>query len=592
MKLAYTTFLILGLSAAFLHAQAVPGLISYQGRIVDGTGVGLGTAPVTGLSAPVNRKILFRLFATATGGTTPLWSEEQTVTISKGDFSVILGQGVPATYNNNPEAPTHSTLLAALGDADRYLEIVVDNGDNALNATDSAIAPRQRLVSTAFAIRAASAASADSVTSGKDLNLKDANHGLGWYGADRLFNGVAINGPVLYGAGGGALGSVNGNTKNLALTWNSTGNVGIGTATPTEKLDIVGNGKFSANLSVGGNQTITGTLTAGTLSVTGNSSVTGSLTAGSLSTSGNFSASSGVFGGAVSATSITSSGGGSFSTNVTINNSSAATPANNTGGSGMRLTLWPGASDNTPFGFGIEPSTLFSVVPTNAGFKWYTGITERMKLDNTGNLGLGITPAEKLDVSGNIRASGIISSTGIKLPGGFEPEPTFVGTSGNYISFGHGGNSEDFIGYKNQVFYFRDSFAGGDSTQPSIDVGNNITAGGSITANGKTVAVGEESLRIIRGTISRDGVTLAGSGFTVDNNNIPTDAVANPNGQYYVRFNTAFSDIPTVTASSYESGNQDVVFVSTATKTGVLVEIRYLGGFTDHGVSFIAVGPR
>ena len=79
----------------------------------------------------------------------------------------------------------------------------------------------------------------------RDLLLRistDRNHGLGWYGAGKLFAGVNVNGPALYGNGGGALGTVNsGASTNVALYWNSSGNVGLGTTTPSQKLHVVGN---------------------------------------------------------------------------------------------------------------------------------------------------------------------------------------------------------------------------------------------------------------------------------------------------------------------------------------------------------------
>jgi len=54
----------------------------------------------------------------------------------------------------------------------------------------------------------------------------DRNHGLGWYGATKLFSGVNLDGPVLYGWSGGGLGSASGGER-LALQWNSAGNVSI-----------------------------------------------------------------------------------------------------------------------------------------------------------------------------------------------------------------------------------------------------------------------------------------------------------------------------------------------------------------------------
>ncbi|MEO1435830.1 MAG: tail fiber domain-containing protein, partial [Bacteroidota bacterium] len=73
-------------------------------------------------------------------------------------------------------------------------------------------------------------------------NGTDANHGLGWYGpaANKPFTGFSGDGPVLYGYGGGALGTVNNSVKKTALTWSSNGNVGIGTNTPQNKLDVEG----------------------------------------------------------------------------------------------------------------------------------------------------------------------------------------------------------------------------------------------------------------------------------------------------------------------------------------------------------------
>ncbi len=66
----------------------------------------------------------------------------------------------------------------------------------------------------------------------------DNNHGLGWYGGSKLFDSEPVDGPVLYGYNGGALGSNEGGTENIALRWENNGNVGIGTTTPRSRLDI------------------------------------------------------------------------------------------------------------------------------------------------------------------------------------------------------------------------------------------------------------------------------------------------------------------------------------------------------------------
>ncbi len=81
-------------------------------------------------------------------------------------------------------------------------------------------------------------------------NVLDGNHGLGWYGSSKQFAGVAVNGPVLYGFDGGALGSNQFGNKNIAIVWKSDGNVGIGTACPDAKLCVNGVIKVSEEVTV------------------------------------------------------------------------------------------------------------------------------------------------------------------------------------------------------------------------------------------------------------------------------------------------------------------------------------------------------
>ncbi len=68
----------------------------------------------------------------------------------------------------------------------------------------------------------------------------DLNHGLGWFGTGNTFAGANVNGPVLFGNGGGALGSVSGGVQSLALSWFADGNVGIGTQIPGAALQVSG----------------------------------------------------------------------------------------------------------------------------------------------------------------------------------------------------------------------------------------------------------------------------------------------------------------------------------------------------------------
>lgn len=76
------------------------------------------------------------------------------------------------------------------------------------------------------------------------FRVNDPNHGLGWFGSDysngfsRFFNGEHVNGPVLYGWNGGALGSNQAGSHAMALRWTRTNHVGVGTANPKERLQL------------------------------------------------------------------------------------------------------------------------------------------------------------------------------------------------------------------------------------------------------------------------------------------------------------------------------------------------------------------
>lgn len=135
-------------AAAAAWAQA-PSLMSYQGRVSDSAGVLLGSA------APVNRTVTFKFYSAATGGT-PVYAEAQTVTISGGDFSVLLGNGTGVSGLRGPAAPaaTPYITLPSVMTGNVYLGVTVDDGTA---AADPEITPRQQIVSAVYAFRAKTA---------------------------------------------------------------------------------------------------------------------------------------------------------------------------------------------------------------------------------------------------------------------------------------------------------------------------------------------------------------------------------------------------------------------------------------------------
>ena len=231
-SLLLTAFLYLGLGSVQAQDPSVPSYINYQGSVTDANGLPLGATDATPpVAEPINLRVLFRIYDSATGPANLLWTEEQTVTISLGQFSVLLGRGI--SFGSEDHGSIESVFTSNDGGGQegpqRFLGITVDNGDNVLDDGDVAISPRQQITTTAYSFRAGTA---DSVASGSSLLLNNsADNGLGYFGTGRTFNSTEINGPVLYGLSGGALGSVTGTTQKTALRWNDNSQVGIGTST-------------------------------------------------------------------------------------------------------------------------------------------------------------------------------------------------------------------------------------------------------------------------------------------------------------------------------------------------------------------------
>jgi hypothetical protein len=140
-------FLFAAFAATLTFASAqTPDLMSYQGRVSDAAGV------LIGASAPVNRTVTFKFYSAASGGV-PLYAETQTVTISSGEFSVLIGNGSGVSGFNGPSTPANQPFvtLSSIMNGNVYLGVTVDDGTP---AADGEISPRQQIVSGAFALRA------------------------------------------------------------------------------------------------------------------------------------------------------------------------------------------------------------------------------------------------------------------------------------------------------------------------------------------------------------------------------------------------------------------------------------------------------
>ena len=139
--------LALGLPNDGLAADAnPPERMTYQGYLVDGNGAALGN------SVPANYDIVFRIYDVKQGGVA-LWAEQQTVTVDKGYFSVLLGEGA-STSTGEPKDKLSEAFKGA-DISDRFIGITVAGLGG--SGVDVEIAPRLRLVSSPFAFTATQA---------------------------------------------------------------------------------------------------------------------------------------------------------------------------------------------------------------------------------------------------------------------------------------------------------------------------------------------------------------------------------------------------------------------------------------------------
>lgn len=144
------------------HGQArpeVPGLLTFQGSLVGADGAGIGETEA------VNYPVVFRIFDAATGGRL-LWAEQQAVSVRKGAFSVILGEGNP--YANEPR-PSLAALFESGTASDRFVEMTVRG--TAEGEADATVEPRTRLLTTAYALLANRARTAQDMVNGNGVPI-------------------------------------------------------------------------------------------------------------------------------------------------------------------------------------------------------------------------------------------------------------------------------------------------------------------------------------------------------------------------------------------------------------------------------------
>lgn len=138
-RLALLAGLALGLAAQAAN-QYPPGKLTFQGHLADAAGQPLG------LASPTNVLVQFRLYRSATGAAPAdlLWAEQQSVKVSGGFFTALLGGGAPTGVAGEFYTNNLAGLFLGPDASERYLGLtVVGQG--------AEIAPRMQFLSSPFA---------------------------------------------------------------------------------------------------------------------------------------------------------------------------------------------------------------------------------------------------------------------------------------------------------------------------------------------------------------------------------------------------------------------------------------------------------
>ena len=234
-KLLTTLLFATGISLAVAQDSA-PYFLSYQGRVTDGAGLAIGN------SIPENRLVRFQIYSSATGGTA-VYGEQQTVTISGGEFSVLIGNGQAVTGVSGPSNNTTlATILSNMSNTSLYLGVsVAASGGN----FTTEISPRQQLVAGAFAFRSKIA---ETVTS---QGVTASMLATGAVTSDKIAAGaVTLNSITNASITSAKIANSTINSSNIDGTsvglWSvsgsnifrSAGNVGIGTSSASAPLTV------------------------------------------------------------------------------------------------------------------------------------------------------------------------------------------------------------------------------------------------------------------------------------------------------------------------------------------------------------------
>jgi hypothetical protein len=220
-----------------------PERMTYQGYVADGNGDPLGNTN----TGPKNYDVIFRIYAAATAGTV-LWAEQQTVTVDRGYFSVLLGEG--STYGSEPHPAISSLFTNTANASDRYVEMTV-KGIGPGN-TDATILPRLRLLTSPYAFLARNAVNAGNLVNsanGQVVIITGTNVGIN---RTSPTSALDVNGTIkatTFSGSGSGLTSLN--ASNLSSGTVADARLSANVAKLDANQTFTGNNIFASDMQLG-----------------------------------------------------------------------------------------------------------------------------------------------------------------------------------------------------------------------------------------------------------------------------------------------------------------------------------------------------
>jgi len=201
-----------------VRAQSTPltsAPMAFQGYLVDGNGNPI--APTT----PKNYDVIFRVYNAETAGDL-LWSEQQTVTVDKGHYSVLLGQGVAVVGELHPAL---SSVFISNLPAQRFVEATLKAAGP--NATDAVILPRTRMLPSPYASLALFASEVDTLINSSSAPLIQATQGRVALNKSESGATLDVGGNIAY-TGLNVAGDVTVAETATATSWDGGGTIPVG----------------------------------------------------------------------------------------------------------------------------------------------------------------------------------------------------------------------------------------------------------------------------------------------------------------------------------------------------------------------------